>query len=245
MSFCRHVVLSALLLAGLQAAIAQEQTPLVPPAVQIRSVAARTVRNQQVEVRKAWVEPVLDLYQQALLSVRNGRVSEAHEQLRARLREAPQDLAACRLLASLLLDNGQQAEAAQVLSAGQVQSPQSIDIVVALARIQAEQKAYLLALQTLERSAAYARQDAGYIAFMAVLASQAGQREWSIPLYQQALQLDASQGGWWLALGAAQRAVQDKAGARHSYESALALGLDSAQQRQARQALRQLSESAF
>ena len=72
------------------------------------------------------VVPAYDPYQQALTSLRSGRVSEAHALLRERLHEAPQDLVACRLLASLLLDSGQQAEAAQVLAAGQRQAPDSL-----------------------------------------------------------------------------------------------------------------------
>lgn len=234
MSFFSHAALSALLLAGLQAASAQEQAQLVPAAVQIQS---------KVSVRpKPAAAPVMDHYQQALVRVRSGRISEAHELLRQRLREEPKDLAATRLLASLLLDGGQLVEAAQVLSTAQALSPQNTDIAIALARLQAEQKAYPLALQTLERSAEYARQDADYVFFMAVLAAQAGQSARAIPLYQQALQLAPGQGAWWLALGAAQQAVQDRVGARSSYEIALASGLDAARQRQAKLALRQLRE---
>lgn len=242
MSLFSHAALSALLLAGLQAAFAQEQVQPVPAAQQIQSSVPGRPRR---EAPKPVAAPVLDHYQQALVQVRSGRISEAHERLRLRLREAPQDLAAARLLASLLLDSGQQAEAVQVLAAAQLQSPQSTDIAIALARLQAEHKAYLIALQTLEMSAEHARQDANYVAFMAVLAAQAGQPARAIPLYQQALQLAPGQGAWWLALGAAQQAAQDQAGARRSYETALASGLDAAQQRQAHRALQRLREAAL
>jgi MSHA biogenesis protein MshN len=243
MSLFRPAVLSALLLAGLQPAIAQEPVLLVSQAEATQPAgAARKLKRASVKPAAAVPAPTLNAYEQALLSVRSGRISEAHDLLRSRLRQTPQDLVACRLLASLLLDSGQLAEAAQVLADGQLQSPQSLDIAMTLARIQADQKAYSAALQTMERSAPHASEDAAYLASMAVLAVQNGQAGRAIPLYQQALRIGPARASWWLALAAAQQSQQDRAGALQSYEMAKAMKQDPKQLRQIEQAIRLLRE---
>ncbi|MBS1208985.1 MAG: uncharacterized protein H6R19_1383 [Proteobacteria bacterium] len=244
---CRAVVYATLFSVA-PLATAQEPVPPGPAVTQIKPVppaAGKSHKSRRSASAPVMVQtPVsMDAYQQALFSLRTGRVSEAHAQLRERLREAPQDLAATRLLATLLLDSGQQTEAAQVLAAGLAQAPQTADLALSLARLQADQGLHAEALQTLEASAGSATQDADYIAFMAVLSTQTGQTTRAVALWQQALLQAPAHGSWWLALATAQQTVQDRAGARQSFEKALAsTQLDESQQQRARKALMQLRD---
>lgn len=254
MRFSRHVVLPAmLLLAGWQVAcstaMAQSQ---VVPAVEL--IQAEPLKPAAVALRKSGPVarhrvapvpvPVASLYQQALASLRNGRVSEAHAQLREQLQHEPQHLEARRLLISLLLEARQSAEAGQLLEEGLALAPANPDMAMALARLRAGQGAIQPALQVLEAGAEYAGQNAGYVAFMAVLEQQNGQHARAVQHLQQALDWQPGHGEWWLALGHSQQALKDREAARVSFETALASSrLSPAQQKLARQSLRQLQQN--
>lgn len=185
-----------------------------------------------------------DAYQRALDALRVGHVTEAHALLRERLHQMPQDMAACRLLATLLLDSGQRQEAAAVLAAGQAQAPENTDVALALARLMVDSGDTAGAFRVLDKSAEQATKNAPYLAFMAVLAQQTGQVDRSADLWQQALQLAPERGDWWLALGRVYQGRKDRTAARQAYEKAMTGShLTSAAQREVKALLHQVSDA--
>lgn len=184
--------------------------------------------------------------QQAITALKAGRVTEARALLRSQLKASPRDLDARRLLVRLLLDAGAHSEAEALLAEGQILSPQSIDLAKSLAALQTERKAFMPALETLQRSLRYAQADGAYLVFMAAQYQRLGQHVQAAGLLAQALEISPGNGLWQLALALSRKALGDTSGARECAKLALSSGqLAPVQIRQAKALLRNDNRNAL
>lgn len=201
--------------------------------------APRVMGGKAVEQPASSDVGLLSPLQQAIKALKAGRVTEARVLLRDRLKASPGDLDARRLLVRLLLDAGSRSEAEALLVEGQALSPQSTDLARSLAALQTERKAFMSALETLQKSLDYAQADGPYLAFMAAQYQRLGQHVQAAGLLVQALEISPGNGLWQLALALSRKALGDAAGARGYAALALSSGqLAPLQIRQAKALLR-------
>lgn len=225
------------LMPAIQAA-APEQTCVKPTPV---TQTATVVRKKRKPPVKASAPVLLSLYEQALKALQQGRVSEAQMLLQQQLARDPEHESARKLQTTLYLDAGKKQEAAILLREGLSRNPASLDMAMTLARIEAERGQLDGARKTLQKSAPYASRHAPYLAFMAAVEQKSGRHAEAESLLSQALTIQPGTAQWLFARGVLRQTLAKKSGAHADLEAALASGLlDSRQQQQARQRLRQL-----
>ncbi|MDD5329920.1 MAG: tetratricopeptide repeat protein [Sulfuricella sp.] len=132
------------------------------------------------------------LYQQAVSLVQQGRMAEAQGSLDEALKAAPAHAAARQVLAGILVDNKQYAQAEQLLRDGLDVGTVQPEFVMALARIQIERGDGRAALETLQKNQAGAKDNAAYQAFLAALLQRQGLHKQAIEHYQISLRLAPS-----------------------------------------------------
>ncbi len=158
-----------------------------------------------------------DEYSQALALIQQGRKSEAVPHLETTLQLDPDQVAARRTLAGLLLEARRNADAEQVLQQGLRHDPRQSDLAMLLARLQVERGALQQALQTLNTTMPFADQRADYHAFIAAVLQRLNRNKEAITHYQIALHLAPGSAVWWMGLGISFQAVDDDEDARDSF----------------------------
>lgn len=128
-------------------------------------------------------------YQKAVALLQQGRVTEAQESLGESLRAAPDYVASRQVLAGILVEKKQYAQAEQLLRDGLGRGGSQPEFAMAMARIQVERGDGSGALETLQKNLASGRDHAGYRAFLAALLQRQGQHKQAIEHYQAALRL--------------------------------------------------------
>lgn len=161
-----------------------------------------------------------DEYSQALALIQQGHKNAAVPHLETTLQLDPDQSAARRTLAGLLLESRRNAEAEQLLQAGLRHDPRQSSLAMLLARLQVERGAMQQALQTLETTMPYADQRADYHAFLAAVLQRLKRNKEAITHYQIALHLEPDSAVWWMGLGISFEAVDDDEDARDAFQHA-------------------------
>lgn len=142
-----------------------------------------------------------NLYHQALDLLRAGRVAEAQTNLADALVINP-NLHEVRLtLAALLLDNQHLDEAAMVLSEGVKIAPQQVGFSIALARLRVESSGAEAGLKILEKAMPYAKDNAEFHGFLAILLQRVNRNTEAINHFKIALVQFPSDVPWLVGLG--------------------------------------------
>lgn len=128
-------------------------------------------------------------YQKAVALLQQGRVTEAQESLGESLRAAPDHVASRQVLAGILVEKKQYAQAEQLLRDGLGRGGSQPEFAMAAARIQVERGDGGGALETLQQNLPSGKDHAGYQAFLAALLQRQGQHKQAIGHYQAALRL--------------------------------------------------------
>lgn len=183
-------------------------TPL-PPATELPKKQISKTQQADAEFRRA-----SDLMQQ-------GRISDAIAGYETALKLDAAHLAARQALVALLLEGKRGAEAERVLQAGLDGRPQHAGFAMLLARLQVERGALDPAAATLEKSLAYAENQADYQAFFAALLQRQNRHKEAITHYQIALQLSPGNGIWMMGLGISMQAIQRNDEANNMFKRAL------------------------
>jgi MSHA biogenesis protein MshN len=142
-------------------------------------------------------------YQQAIAYLQQGRVAESMDLLRKALLSMPEHDDARQTLVWLLVDNRHHEEAIDVLKAGLKLSLAQPAMAQTLARLQLEAGQTVAALETLEASLPYAKQQADYHALTAMVLQRLDRQQDAISHYQQALVLGGQTPAWLVGLGVA------------------------------------------
>lgn len=201
----------------------------------VRKAARKTIRIASAPLVTSQLV-ALDRYQQALVALRHGRVSETQAHLRAQLQAEPAHQGARKLLVTLLLDTGKRTESEVLLADGLKLDPAQTDLVMLQARLQADRGALPVARATLQQSVEYAQKNGPYLAFMGALAQQAGQHDVALIHLAAALELSPGNGQWLLAQGVSRQVLGQMEEAQESITLARQSGqLNAEQQKLAKQ----------
>lgn len=157
------------------------------------------------------------LYQKAAALLQQGRVAEAQESLGESLRLAPGHVASRHVLAGILVENKQYAQAEQLLRDGLTQGANQPEFIIALARIQVERGDSRAALETLQKNLAGAKDHAGYQSFLATLLQRQGQHKSAIEHYLAAVRLAPASLSTLVGLGISLQAENRLAEAQEAY----------------------------
>ena len=168
----------------------------VEKSVSNKATNAPTLANKQSNIHKKMSpeQTANSNYQQALIYLQQGRVSESEAFLAKALEFNPTHHEARLTLASLLLDNKRLNDAKDVLNTGLQISPEQNEFRIALARLQVNANEQAAALSTLEQGLPYAGNRADYYAFLATLLQRSGQHDMAITHYTKAIALENNTG---------------------------------------------------
>lgn len=181
----------------------------IPSATELPKKQISKIQQADAEFRRA-----SELMQQ-------GRISDAIAGYEAALKLDAAHLAARQALVALLLEGKRGTEAERVLQAGLDGKPEQAGFAMLLARLQVERGALDPAAATLEKSLAYAENQADYQAFFAALLQRQNRHKEAITHYQIALQLSPGNGVWMMGLGISMQAIQRNDEANNAFKRAL------------------------
>lgn len=153
--------------------------------------------------------------------VREGRAEEALAAYENALLSDPTYKEARRAKVALLLNLKRNDEAEGVLQRGLRRDPRDVSFAMLLARLQVERDAVPLALDTLKRNLADAKEQPDYLAFYAVLLQRQGQHADAVTYFGKALALTPNNGVWLMGQGISLQTLQRKDEARDAYQRAL------------------------
>lgn len=157
-------------------------------------------------------------YRRGLDDLQEGRTAEAFKRLEQTLSFDPRHQGARETLIRLLLENKRQEEAVQQMVLGLELDARQPALAMMLARLQVEQGGP--ALDTLMRTLPSALGNADYQAFLAAVLQRAQRHRDAIEHYQQAVEIAAQNGVWWMGLGISLQAEQRLPEAREAFERA-------------------------
>ena len=166
-------------------------------------------------------------YRRALVSLQEGRVSEALADLDRALEINPRNDAARQTLISLLLENKRTDDAIRQLRLALGIDPRQPGLAMVLARLQLERNGP--ALETLQRSLPYAENSADYQALLAGVLQRQQRHAEAIEHYDIALKLAPQNAVWWMGLGISLQAEHHNAEARAAFARARELASLSAE----------------
>jgi len=161
-----------------------------------KSTNALALANKQPNIHKKMSpeQTANSNYQQALIYLQQGRVSESETYLEKVLEFNPAHHEARLTLASLLLDNKRLNDAKDVLNTGLQIAPEQNEFRIALARLQVNAGDQAAAFSTLEQGLPYAGNRADYYAFLATLLQRSGQHDAAITHYTKAIAIENNTG---------------------------------------------------
>ena len=157
-------------------------------------------------------------YRRALVSLQEGRVSEALADLERALDINPRNDAARQTYISLLLENKRPDEAVRQLRLALGIDPRQPGLAMVLARLQLEKGGP--ALETLMKTLPYAGNSGEYHAFLAGVLQKQQRNPEAIEQYEEALKLSPQNGVWWMGLGISLQAEKRVPEAREAYQRA-------------------------
>jgi len=163
------------------------------------------------------------LYRRGLAALQDGRVQEALASLEQAVLYYPRHDAARQTLIGLLIENRRTDEAIRHLQFGIGLDPRQVNMAMLLARLQLERGG--AAVETLQRSLAYAGNNAEYRAFLAGALQHDQRHREAVEQYQSALRLQPQNGVWWMGLGISLQADKRNAEARDAFTRARATGV--------------------
>jgi MSHA biogenesis protein MshN len=166
-------------------------------------------------------------YRRALASLQDGRMTETVAALEQALKLDPGHDAARQTLVGLLIEAKRTDEAMRHLQAGLALDARQPALAMLLARLQIERGGS--GIETLTRTLPYARNDAGYHAFLAGALARAQRHREAAEQYQAALRAAPGNGVWWMGLGMSLQADQRNAEALEAFQRARASGTLSAE----------------
>jgi len=161
-------------------------------------------------------------YRRALVSLQDGRMTDAVAALEQALRLDPAHEAARQTLVGLLIEAKRPEEAMRHLQAGLALDPRQPALAMLLARLQIERGGS--GIDTLMRTLPYAGNDMGrgadYHAFLAGALEREQRHREAAEQYQAALRAAPGNGVWWMGLGMALQADRRNAEALEAFQRA-------------------------
>ena len=159
-------------------------------------------------------------FRRAVGLTRQGRIEEARAALHSALRLDPGYGIARQMLAALLVEANQMAEAETVLAEALQEAPADPGVAMALARIQVSRGALDEALATLRKAEAAGASSAEYQAFVATVLQRLSRHDEAIVRYAAALQAAPNSGVWLMGIGISLQAEGRYGEAREAFRRA-------------------------
>lgn len=194
---------------------------------QAAPAAAETAADAQIDKRSkggAGREMAEAEYRKGMQVVKRGEAAAALSLFQRAIEFDPTHARARQALLSVLVSGKQWAEARQVAEQGLALDPSQSGWAVILARLQFEQGDAAAATATLERHAAYARNDADFQGLFAYLLQKQQRPAEAAERFKAALSLRPNEGRWWFGLGVALEGAGRGVDARDAYHRAHELG---------------------
>jgi tetratricopeptide (TPR) repeat protein len=162
-------------------------------------------------------------FRRAALLLNHGRVSEAEDQLVAALQADPAHAAARQAYISLLLEQQRVDVARRLLQEALALNPAQATFALALARIHAEQRDYLAALDVMDRAGSVAR-NADFQALRGAVLQRLSRHGEALEAYENAIRSGAQPATTWVGFGISLEALGRRPEAAKAYRRALAAG---------------------
>lgn len=214
---------------------------LLPEAVgRAKSAPVSGVVSKQVKPE----QEVNVMIQRALDHEQKGRGSEALATLRQAVERYPQSEDARQLLASTLLDHGEEAEALALLQGGIRQYPEQGMLRKSLAKWQLSHTQPAAALENLRPLAQSSAQDAEWQWMMAMACQQTGQHAEALPYFEQAIVLHPGQAQSYVAYAVSLQMLGQRAQALQQLRTAQDLPMSERMSAFVTQRIQQLSATA-
>lgn len=163
-------------------------------------------------------------YQDAIVLMKNGQVSNAITNLTKAITINPQFQKAREALAALLIQNDNVSSALSVLNKGLDLSPDYSPFVKLKAQIFVNEKLYDDALSLLSQNLPVIEQHPGYYALLAAVYNKEKKYLIAADIYHQLTQLNPDAGQWWFGLGASLNLAGKNDEAKTAYQKALQVG---------------------
>lgn len=162
-------------------------------------------------------------FRRAALLLNHGRVSEAEDQLVAALQADPAHAGARQAYIALLLEQRRVDVARRLLQESLALNPAQATFALALARIHAEQRDYLAALDVMDRAGSVAR-NADFQALRGAVLQRLSRHGEAVAAYENAIRGGAQPATTWVGFGISLEALGRRPDAAHAYRRALAAG---------------------
>jgi MSHA biogenesis protein MshN len=162
-------------------------------------------------------------FRRAALLLNHGRVSEAEDQLVAALQADPAHAAARQTYVALLLEQQRIDVARRLLQEALAINPAQATFALALARIHAEQRDYMAALDVMDRAGSVAR-NADFQALRGAVLQRLSRHGEAIDAYENAIRGGTQPATTWVGFGISLEALGRRAEAAQAYRRALTAG---------------------
>ena len=192
-------------------------------------VVPKTVQAQKDGAvdKRASPKPVAEAgeaqFQRAAAFLKQGRLSEAEDQLVAALQAHPNHLGARQAHVALLLEQQRVDEALGALREAVALNPRHPAFLLTLARVHAEQRDYKSALEVMDKAGPVA-EGADFLTLRGAVLRRLGRHADAVGAYQKAVQSGPQPGETWTGLGISLEAVGRSAEAAQAYQRALGAG---------------------
>jgi MSHA biogenesis protein MshN len=180
-------------------AVAPSKPQVKTPAAKMPEAAAHEINKQIKELSPQ--QRAENAYQKAIASLQQGRTGEAIGSLEQSLQLDPRHVGARYALVGALIDSKRSDDAMRIAREGLNSDPAQPGLAMILARLQLDKGDARPAIETLERTLAYAVDRADYQAFLAAVLQRNEQHKEAAEHYLQALQRSPQNGVWWMGLG--------------------------------------------
>jgi MSHA biogenesis protein MshN len=188
-----------------------------PKAVEPQSTVSKRDRT------RTSTENAENYFRRAVVLMNQGRVSEAEDQLVAALVVEPSHGPARQAYVSLLLEQRRIDAASRVLKEALALNAAQPTFALALARIHAQQREFVAALEVMDRTGAIAS-NADFQALRGVVLQRMGRDAEAVEALQTAIRGGPQPGSTWVALGISLEALARKQEAAQAYRRALDTG---------------------
>jgi MSHA biogenesis protein MshN len=192
---------------------------VVPKTVQAQKDGAVDKRASPKPVAEAGEEQ----FQRAAAFLKQGRLSEAQDQLVAALQAHPNHLGARQAYVALLLEQQRVDEALGALREAVALNPGHPAFLLTLARVHAEQRDYKSALEVMDKAGPVA-EGADFLTLRGAVLRRLGRHADAVGAYQKAVQSGPQPGETWTGLAISLEAVGRSAEAAQAYQRALGAG---------------------
>ena len=159
-------------------------------------------------------------FRKGVAQIRDGRVNKAELDFREALTQDPSHAGALQALLNLLLADGRNKDAEQLVHSALEVNPRQPRLAMVLARLEVERGEVPGAINTLVEVLPYAQSDAEYYAFLAALMQRQGLHKEAVEYYRSALRIAPGNGVWTMGLGISLRASNQTVDAREAFARA-------------------------